>query len=701
MKNQTLLALLSFFPMVLSAQWTRTNGLNAGYVVDQILIGDTIVANAGELYYSIDRGDHWAMLANSPGDHSIELRYSEGELLLKSYSHNYINTSLWRSQDIGQTWTEVKLIDSMLVYEFYKVGLFIYISDYYGLYRSSDNGVTWDHLVSRPINQLCSDGSRLTALVYDETTQFNQVIQSTDGGIVWSNLFSFPENGTELFQHENYFFIFMSDLKYCWYSPDYGATWIKRQMTIPFNNTSGIQWNQGTIMWANYGTLFFSHDLGLTWGFEGINRFEDPIVSVLGIQDTIFIGNSFTGISRKTNSNATWERKNEGLVGANPVRFTSAGNNLYASYATGLSKIKSNGLDWNLETIDIPTPSGAYIGEKDYLELEGRRLVVHGWNILLKKSQSNGWQKAVIETPDSLFEHFYRLELINGGILSYSYTGNHFFVSTNQGDTFHPIFPSTQNAPILMNSYFVDAGSVYILDYDNRLFRSNDGGQSWLHVLTVPAQNCPLISNSHQLFIRDSSVFVFPRNPHVRRLLFSPNMGAEWQCFDLTEGERPWGVARIWDLKKSGPFLFLVTSAGIFVSKDKGQNWTDWNEGLKGKITTSIGFHGQYIWAGCQGYGVWKRLISELSTISETEDKATNVKALTVYPNPVLDFCTFNLPEKGVLNIWDVIGQLVSRMDVTEGECTVDLSQWPPGVYRVLLSAENGIYEVTMVRVPK
>jgi photosystem II stability/assembly factor-like uncharacterized protein len=698
MKILPLFFVALFAHTILVAQWTRTNGLRGGGVADLIWVGDTIIANAGELYFSIDCGDHWSVLPNTPKNFFGDLRYSDGALLL--HSHEPEN-ALWWSQDVGQTWTEVKLIDTFFVYEFLKIGPQIFVSSFQGLFRTSDNGYNWEKVLSSPINSLVADKGVINVAIYDVNLQHSQVLQSPNGGATWGLLLSVPENIVDISQRENYLLVFLMDVKYCWHSTDSGLTWEKRNLLNNFESTSDIIWDEDNILWANYGSLIFSQNNGDTWGYDPVHRWENIICTITQRNDTTLIGTLFKGVFRRVHPDSSWQWKNEGLFAAIPSQLTSTGTGLYGPYDCGLSKLESNGQDWSLETIGLPTSWGANVGAVSYLEINGRRLIIYGWSIFYQEPQSDNWQKSVIEMPDSLSYHFNELYFLNDKIIAHSYNFNRLFVSNDAGKTFYPLDYSYQGEEIIPSSHFLDGGVLYMLDYDQNLFRSMNSGQDWVLELTLPTDYCTPISNNKRIMIRDRSIFVFPSNPHPRRLIFSPNMGEDWYCYDLTAGERPWAGARINDLKKYGSWLFLSTSFGVYVSNDKGVNWLEWNLGLKGQFVEEIVLHNQYLWASCIGFGVWKRPISELNALLNSSEASSNINRLLPRPNPAIDYSMLDLPEDGILQIWDYSGKLMMDAKCPAGEIKLSFNDWKPGLFRIVFTGGQNQYEGALVLLPR
>jgi hypothetical protein len=66
-------------------------------------------------------------------------------------------------------------------------------------------------------------------------------------------------------------------------------------------------------------------------------------------------------------------------------------------------------------------------------------------------------------------------------------------------------------------------------------------------------------------------------------------------------------------LAVSGEYIFASTSTGVFYSTNNGNSWITMNSGFPSSalIQGTLALNENYIYAGTQYYGVWKRLISD------------------------------------------------------------------------------------------
>lgn len=71
-------------------------------------------------------------------------------------------------------------------------------------------------------------------------------------------------------------------------------------------------------------------------------------------------------------------------------------------------------------------------------------------------------------------------------------------------------------------------------------------------------------------------------------------------------------------------------------------------------------------------------------------DGPTITQPLTVYPNPVVDRVTIEIPAPGELTLYSLDGQLVQRLNTTSNQESISLSAFSSGTYFVLLTSDEG-----------
>ncbi len=120
-----------------------------------------------------------------------------------------------------------------------------------------------------------------------------------------------------------------------------------------------------------------------------------------------------------------------------------------------------------------------------------------------------------------------------------------------------------------------------------------------------------------------------------------------------------------------GPNVFAATFGdGVWLSTNYGSTWNQINNGFSGSAyyVLSLAENGEYIYAGTNAAGVWKRILSEIITdVNESENLQPSKFSLEQnYPNPFNPSTTinFSIPEeeKVSLKVFNSLGEEVAEM---------------------------------------
>ena len=132
---------------------------------------------------------------------------------------------------------------------------------------------------------------------------------------------------------------------------------------------------------------------------------------------------------------------------------------------------------------------------------------------------------------------------------------------------------------------------------------------------------------------------------------------------------------------------------GIYLSTNNGTTWNNFCDGLTYSTVTSFVIIGDTIFAGIDGGGVWKRALSELSSIEKINNNLDNI---AVYPNPATDNITVETYQKVTIEILNMQGQPIQQQKIQQGKTDIDISGLAKGVY-ILRLCRNDRAEVTRI----
>lgn len=184
-------------------------------------------------------------------------------------------------------------------------------------------------------------------------------------------------------------------------------------------------------------------------------------------------------------------------------------------------------------------------------------------------------------------------------------------------------------------------------------------------------------------------------------VFLSSNNGSSWAAVNTGLP-----ITDVVALAISGNNIFAGTNNGVFRSSNNGSNWVTVNTGLTNTDVWSLAINDSNIFAGTNGGGVWKRALSEMVGIEETNNNENNI---AVYPNPATDKIQVISKQYSVssIEIYNLLGEKIYSSPVTDNlslitdyrsPITIDVSSFPSGVYVVKVKTEKGVWVKKFVK---
>ena len=254
------------------------------------------------------------------------------------------------------------------------------------------------------------------------------------------------------------------------------------------------------------------------------------------------------------------------------------------------------------------------------------------------------------------------------------------YFSDNDGSSW-----SLVNTGVSGNLYIfsiIAKNSMVFASINGSVYSTTDNGLSWLidSVGVIPYNDLNTLAvNGNDVFAGgQSGVFI------------SHDNGNSW-----VQSNNGLSNLHVHSFAFSGSKAFTGTEwdGGVSVSVDNGANWVSSNDGLNYNAINSLLVNGAYIYAATDGAGIWKRPLSEMTSI--TELSASNVN---IYPNPASDNITIDvsssLSTHSTLEILNIQGQTILQQQVQQGKTNINISGLAKGVYILKLSS-NDKTEVT------
>ncbi len=384
----------------------------------------------------------------------------------------------------------------------------------------------------------------------------------------------------------------------------------------------------------------------------------------------------------------TWVNgPNDGVVYALSLK----NNDLWLWGKDGIEKQNTDQLNWSLPLI--------FSNQMDW---ERYQTIYHFKNaVFIREEFGNvlrtldGGQTWTNVTPGSIvpISHVVKFEQKNDTLYFLAEFGRT-WQTTDLGDHWEQISAGI-NAQIGENmSDLTVQGSQVFINGGGNIYRSEDNLQSWQLVadsmqLGAATPWIGLSATSHYL-----SAWV-----NYERFFVSNDQGQNW-----LEGSFPFPpfFAQTYDdrfyFAEIGNVLVAVFQhGGAFVSSDQGGTWQDFNQGIPNiESTTTFAKNDSTLWLGTRDFGLFKRSISDLPTVS-TSQPLSEQNVLKIFPNPTQGAFSCKIPLKisgeATLTVFDLQGkQMLRRTDSTEHLPKIDLSRCAKGVYWVSIATPQGVF---------
>ncbi|MFN0214563.1 MAG: hypothetical protein ACKVT2_09945 [Saprospiraceae bacterium] len=691
--------LLSFFfctltPLLINAQWTKTNGLLGGHTSRLLNYGDTVLANAGnDLYFSSNHGENWSPIVN-PSYSDINVLSIEAQNVI-GYAYNLIEQKfIWfRSNDFFQTLHPIFVPDTIDFYQPFLAFGYLYVTDYSGFYRTNDDGENWEKVSPVTPTETQIVGQQIIGIDY------TYLVQSNDKGFTWDTLLHYSGQLDKVLQHGNHIFVFIfSPSDGCYSSDNYGQTW-QYYPNAALDKFHNFIWHNEQIYGLDADKLIKSSDYGLSW--ENVTLPQDskyPAILGVSLGNTLIIGGYLSvgaaGMHRSTDDGNTWIPTSVDITtGSGKLR--KIGQNLLVPSFGGLFQIEPDDVNWIKLTLNLPQPLNSYLGFTDFVKTGNNWLISDGRAPWVSVDGGVSWVKSDLPPQPSWNKiNIYGFELAGNKVVGWG-PGTEFFqyfISDDNGLSFEEIQSLDMQFPTQRKCIDVDQGKVYAIASNKKIYRSDDGCDTWmLQAGQIPIDSLGLGEISEaQLLVRGNVMFIMPYCSE-KIMLYSKDAGQTWTVINLVTAGLPFGEVFFNDLLYIGSNLVAATYNGIFFSQNDGTDWIDWNDGLANHHVFDLEIHDDYLWVATQGSGIWKRPLTQLGT-SPTLDQGFLNSPFQLSPNPASQFVHIQIgDESGELSIFDAMGRVVLRQSVEKSNLVFSVQNLPVGHYKVLFIGEKAI----------
>lgn len=274
------------------------------------------------------------------------------------------SAGIYRSSDQGRTWQQATATFSTgyKIWGFASAGQDLFCSCLgEGVYRSSDSGLTWTKLVFPGKNPYAITALDSLLVVADDILG---IYGSTDRGETWQwrnsqltrcFVHSFLRVGSTL--------LACSERKGISVSSDFGFTWDSRDsQRTGATDVHALALNSSALFAGISGTwLLFSTDFGTTWAAATFgNNISQNVWALLPIDTDMYAGTT-QGVIRSTNRGLSWFSMNVTLPDKDVRSLVYDGANIYAATnGQGIYRSGDRGESWvavntGLRSMTVPT----------------------------------------------------------------------------------------------------------------------------------------------------------------------------------------------------------------------------------------------------------------------------------------------------------------------------------------------------------
>jgi len=594
-----LLQSIELFPQ--NQYWKNLDELYGGLVYSIAIYNNNIYCSGnGGVFGSSDYGENWESIGLR-NETVTNIKISSNQIFAIS------NNGIFRSSLHDTSWTNVKKGRWQSLEA--KDSIVFLGGEFYDLFRSTDLGNTWtevDKNFDNPIVQIFITSNNVV-LASGRGGAGSGVFRSTDMGDSWNRIDPNPSawNFEGIVEYNKVLFAFdFENHAKVYKSTDFGQTWILPPgSTAPSDIIQSIYADETGIYVGVYRFGFFrSNDEGTHWTEFNSGLKNKNILSIDANISQIFAA-TFDGFYRYPKGNNSWIKKSNGINNSWITTLAEIDNNLLiGTYGSGLFISDNNGYrNTNLGT-DFMFIFDILVSNNLIYVLANNSYSGDTYSKLFR-SNNNGksWS-----------------QLINSrgvtGIHSIAKNDNYIYIGGSGGLYRKPVYNynwEKLTIGIPGNVYVADVASsdsvIIVTNGASQIYRSTDYGDTWQ---SIHIQN--LFSGGEIISSKIGEFYLGSKQ--VSKLYKSTDYGLTWQSLS-----NPLSGSDIQAIYTKDNEVFVgLSNDGILTSENAGISWEKSNVGLASKNITSFTNIGDDIIAGSYLNGIYKRTAGVIEPPSDS-----------------------------------------------------------------------------------
>ncbi len=589
----------------------------------------------GNVLVSPDDGETWFTTSTNKHINSLLVK---GENLIAGAGIKYIQYSggVLITTNSGSNWQEY-FNDTIIVNSLFALNNDIFAGTKYGIYKSTNNGVNW-----YSVNSGIPDG----VAVYSFVDKINNIYCGTDKGVYISSNFGvtwvlssngLPQNipiKSLIFNGTTlYAGVFSGGI---FKSSNNGVDWVKSDLGLNNDLISNIYVDNNKLLSSTLGGgIFTSINNGVSWNETNAGLNLHTIWTTYIDNNKIYIGTQGGGVYLSTNNGNNWENLNNGLGNQIVYSLTKFNNNFFAATYGGIYKSTNSCSTWDSVNSGLLDSVVLCLTSKDNVIFAGTR----GGKVYKSMNNGSNWvQSSIGITSDTIFA----LYTFNNFVFAGTYSGG-VFRTSDMGNTWQQINIGIEYS--LYSRKFASIGdTIFNAMYYDGIYKSTNNGDSWQKLFSMQSP-IDLVTKQNYLFV----------SYYGSGIALTSNSGLNW-TYNISNGGSQWGNRAIY----------------------------------------SLAVNDQYLFAGTDGYSMWKRNLFEIIGLRNISNEIPNQFSLSQnYPNP------FNPSTKIIFAIPSNVKSQTSNVkliifDLLGREvATIVNHQLQPGTYEVEWDASiytSGVY---------
>lgn len=552
---------------------------------------------------SVDGGNTWQStglaweLSDYGAVNGMVMDPTNGNILIAA-----TKDGVYRTADAGDTWTRTLFFESghedakaIVIDPVHPGNVFVTIGDPWGdenngIYKSSDNGVTWVKL---------TNGLPTTST---DIGRASLTICKSNPSILYAGMSgSFDYNSGGLYG--------------VYKTTDGGNSWVQTCNSPNFYNSQGwydnvikVDPNNPDIVYSGGVDLYKSTDGGVNWSTitNGIHVDQHALEFRPDDSSIIYAGND-GGMWRTTNGGNSWQDRNNGLTtmqfyamgsdaNNSSVAFGGAqdnGSNRYTGSTSWEEVLGADGFECNVDYSNSDIVYAEYQNGTHWKSTDGG----DNWIPIVRGLGGDGpWVTPVEMDP------------VNSATL-YTISNSNLYYTTDGGNRWSLLFDADKTLSTCIRVAPSDNQTIYVSGSDC-IYRTTDGGTNWTEITAGLGDVYLTYIAVHPT--QPQTVFVTSARWNDGQHIYkSIDGGDTWENITHDLPNIPCNTIVIDPVHPD--FIYVGTDLGTYTSTNGGTSWNEWNTGLPNVVVDELDIQAdsRIIFAATHGRGMYQSPLQE------------------------------------------------------------------------------------------